>query len=270
MKPLVQFPYQSVTSWGSTKDTFHFNLWTENQSDLIDIASSSNNLKSSTIVLNTLKQGKKIEDDIMNMVRKLMFEIEAKALSVIEFNSLLKLLFDESNQLRSNWKIIVNELTEIKKFTARQAVDLMNILEIRSSFEKFDVIIEIYPKLLHSESFQLVINSLEDEYDRQNLIYQLKTINKDNNISKYTDKCIMLNLPFNSACVPPADGFFVPTNYRGAFELNKKSWLSNWAYSALLDATNGLVPCPTDITGDGSTNTADFLDLLGSFGTSCD
>ena len=73
-----------------------------------------------------------------------------------------------------------------------------------------------------------------------------------------------------STCVPPADGFFVPTNYRGAFELNKKSWLSNWAYSALLDATNGLVACPTDITGDGTTNTADFLDLVGQFGQSCD
>jgi hypothetical protein len=73
-----------------------------------------------------------------------------------------------------------------------------------------------------------------------------------------------------STCTPPSDGFFVPTNYRGAFELNKKSWLSNWAYSALLDATNGLVACPTDITGDGITNTADFLDLVGQFGQSCD
>lgn len=73
-----------------------------------------------------------------------------------------------------------------------------------------------------------------------------------------------------TTCVAPADGFFTPANYRGAFELNKKSWLSNWSYSALLDATNGLVPCTTDITGDGVTNTADFLDLVGQFGQSCD
>ncbi len=73
-----------------------------------------------------------------------------------------------------------------------------------------------------------------------------------------------------STCVPPADGFFVSTNYRGAFRPGQKSWLSNWSYSALLDATNGLVACPTDINLDGVTNTNDFLDLVGQFGQSCD
>ncbi len=73
-----------------------------------------------------------------------------------------------------------------------------------------------------------------------------------------------------STCVPPADGFFVSTNYRGAFRPGQKSWLSNWSYSALLDATNGLVACPTDINLDGITNTNDFLDLVGQFGQSCD
>ncbi len=73
-----------------------------------------------------------------------------------------------------------------------------------------------------------------------------------------------------STCVPPADGFFVSTNYRGAFKPGQASWMSNWSYSALLDAANGLVPCATDITKDGQTNTNDFLDLVGQFGTSCD
>lgn len=73
-----------------------------------------------------------------------------------------------------------------------------------------------------------------------------------------------------STCTPPADGFFVSTNYRGAFKPGQTSWLSNWSYSALLDATNGLVPCPTDINKDGITNTNDFLDLVGQFGQSCD
>lgn len=73
-----------------------------------------------------------------------------------------------------------------------------------------------------------------------------------------------------STCVPPADGFFVSTNYRGAFKPGVTSWMSTWSYSALLDAANGLVACPTDITKDGQTNTNDFLDLVGQFGTSCD
>jgi len=73
-----------------------------------------------------------------------------------------------------------------------------------------------------------------------------------------------------STCVPPADGFFVSTNYRGAFKPGATSWMSTWSYSALLDAANGLVACPTDITKDGQTNTNDFLDLVGQFGTQCD
>jgi hypothetical protein len=73
-----------------------------------------------------------------------------------------------------------------------------------------------------------------------------------------------------TTCVAPADGFFTPANYRGAFKPGVTSWLSNWSYSALLDATNGLVACPTDINKDGQTNTNDFLDLVGQFGTSCD
>ena len=69
--------------------------------------------------------------------------------------------------------------------------------------------------------------------------------------------------------VAPADGFFTPENYRGAFASGQKSWLSDWTYAALLHATGGLQPCPTDINGDGITNNVDFLLLLGQFNQSC-
>lgn len=67
----------------------------------------------------------------------------------------------------------------------------------------------------------------------------------------------------------PVDGFFVPAAYRGAFDTNGKNWLSDWAYASVLGVTAGLVPCPTDINGDGVTNNVDFLELLGKFNQSC-
>jgi hypothetical protein len=67
----------------------------------------------------------------------------------------------------------------------------------------------------------------------------------------------------------PADGFFTPTTYKGAFDPSAKSWLSNWSYAQILNTTGGLVPCPTDINGDGITNNADFLILLGQFNQVC-
>lgn len=69
--------------------------------------------------------------------------------------------------------------------------------------------------------------------------------------------------------VPPADGFYSEANYRGAFAPNAKPWISDWSYAAVLGATSGLAPCPTDLNSDGITNTVDFLQLLGQFNVSC-
>ncbi len=68
---------------------------------------------------------------------------------------------------------------------------------------------------------------------------------------------------------PPSDGFYSPAPYRGAFDPSKPSWLSQWAYAALLQITSGLQDCPTDVNRDGVTNNTDFLQLLGKFNQSC-
>jgi len=77
------------------------------------------------------------------------------------------------------------------------------------------------------------------------------------------------NPALTTSSAAPADGFFTPENYRGAFDSGKPSWLSPWAYATLLATTGGLAPCPTDINQDGITNNVDFLILLGQFNQSC-
>lgn len=77
------------------------------------------------------------------------------------------------------------------------------------------------------------------------------------------------NPDLSTTCTPPADGFFSAASYRGAFKSGEKSWLSDWTYISTIGATAGLVPCPTDINGDGTTNNVDFLQLLGKFNQSC-
>ena len=72
-----------------------------------------------------------------------------------------------------------------------------------------------------------------------------------------------------TSTVAPADGFFTPENYRGAFEAGAPSWLSGWSYGTLLATTGGLAPCPTDINKDGITDNLDFLLLLGQFNQAC-
>jgi hypothetical protein len=38
----------------------------------------------------------------------------------------------------------------------------------------------------------------------------------------------------------------------------------------VINVTSGIVPCPTDVNEDGTTNNTDFLQLLGEFNQSCD
>jgi hypothetical protein len=69
--------------------------------------------------------------------------------------------------------------------------------------------------------------------------------------------------------VAPADGFFRVANYRGAFASTGDNWLSDWSYSQVLNATKGLVSCPSDLDKDGDTDVSDFLIFAPAFGTSC-
>jgi hypothetical protein len=68
----------------------------------------------------------------------------------------------------------------------------------------------------------------------------------------------------------PVDGFFEPAAYRGAFSSQAgDNWLSNWSYSNVLGATQGVSFCRTDLNKDGVTNVTDFLIELDAFGTTC-
>ena len=55
------------------------------------------------------------------------------------------------------------------------------------------------------------------------------------------------NPSLTTTIVAPADGFFTPESYRGAFPSTGPTFLSGWAYATILATTGGLAPCPTDI-----------------------
>lgn len=67
----------------------------------------------------------------------------------------------------------------------------------------------------------------------------------------------------------PVDGFFEPANYRGAFSSTGDNWLSDWSYSALINSTQGVAACPTDLNADGVTDVLDFIIFAPAFNTTC-
>ncbi len=62
----------------------------------------------------------------------------------------------------------------------------------------------------------------------------------------------------------PNNGFFTPAQYRGAFGVNE-NWLCGWTAA---DAFGFVVavPCPADLSGNGTVDTVDFLALLQAWG----
>lgn len=99
--------------------------------------------------------------------------------------------------------------------------------------------------------------------------YAMTVNNTTNTFSVKNDVVPNPALSVAGCPVAPADGFFRAANYRGAFASTGDNWLSDWSYSQILGATQGLVDCPTDINNDGMTNIDDFLIFAPAFGTSC-
>jgi hypothetical protein len=72
-----------------------------------------------------------------------------------------------------------------------------------------------------------------------------------------------------NACPKSPDGFFDYAPYRGAFEPGVEPWTKGWSYYSSVRAGSADVLCPTDLNGDGTTNTTDYLQVVGQFGRSC-
>jgi hypothetical protein len=73
----------------------------------------------------------------------------------------------------------------------------------------------------------------------------------------------------NTTCAKPADGFWDYAPYRGAFEPGVEPWTKGWSYYSNVKVGSVDVLCPTDLNNDGTTNTTDYLQVVGQFGRSC-
>ncbi|MBN2610564.1 MAG: hypothetical protein JXB00_03330 [Bacteroidales bacterium] len=67
----------------------------------------------------------------------------------------------------------------------------------------------------------------------------------------------------------PINGFFVTTNYAGAFAPNEDPWTEGWTMASEYKFDPNAVSCPTDVNDDGVTDGSDYLDLVNEFGESC-
>lgn len=166
--PLIQFPFQNIICWGSSRQNFQFKVF--------DFSNTDQDKKDSGILI-SLKttQGRMIEDSTMSMVRRLMEDMNHRAISKQEFQALLGTLFINESTLEENWLHTIDQFSSGGRlFLAKQGMELLIKIGALAPFEKFDLACLLYERIINKDSFQLLINTFQDELERDNLIHRLK------------------------------------------------------------------------------------------------
>jgi hypothetical protein len=166
--PLIQFPFQNIICWGSSRQNFQFKVFDfENTID--------KNVDNGILISLKTAQGRMIEDATMSTVQKLMVDINQRAISKAEFTALQSTLFDENNNLREDWRTVIEQFTTTGRlFLAKQGMELLIRVGHVAPFEKFDLACLLYERIINKDSFQLLVNTFPDEIERGNLIHRLK------------------------------------------------------------------------------------------------
>ena len=170
--PLIQFPFQNIICWGSSRQNFQFKVF--------DFQNLDAEKKESGILI-SLKttQGRLIEDATMSTVQKLMLDINQRAISKEEFIALQWSIFNANSELREDWKSVIDQFTSGGRlFLAKQGMELLIKIGTLAPFEKFDLACLLYERIINKDSFQLLVNTFPDEQERENLIHRLK-LNKE-------------------------------------------------------------------------------------------
>ena len=72
------------------------------------------------------------------------------------------------------WRQVIESNTGDKFLSSKQAMDLMATVALHSTpFEQTELACLLYSKILHRDSFQLVVNMFQDPRDRENLVHLL-------------------------------------------------------------------------------------------------
>jgi hypothetical protein len=92
--------------------------------------------------------------------------------------------------LKGDWMKLLDEKL-IKPLSAFACLKIMRKIGDNAPFEKVELACLLYKKIMHKVSFQLVINSLVDKSDRENLLHRL-TVNEKLTDHQFRVDCIPL------------------------------------------------------------------------------
>uniref|UniRef100_A0A7S1TZ43 IRS-type PTB domain-containing protein n=1 Tax=Phaeomonas parva TaxID=124430 RepID=A0A7S1TZ43_9STRA len=189
--PKIHFPYQAIICWGSTPKIFQFRLF----------GSYFNKPRDETIVVTLgTRSGPEVQARLLAHVKALMVDMDNSAVPKADFKVLTEELLRQRNAyFKSNpanqeaapddgfggfgagggpaaqQLETIQQFASNRHFLAKQAVELLTILgaDGEAAFERMELAVFFYEKLLNKGSFQLVLNQFSDPSDRENILHRL-------------------------------------------------------------------------------------------------
>lgn len=164
-KPIIQFPYQNIICWGHSLQHFQFRVINNEKATAADADFS--------VVLLT-SRGHEIEKNTMDTVLLLMKDMkQAFVTTKDDFGALVKELF-AGDALKDNFHHTLEQFAANRSFTAKQALDLMTLVSPHAPFERIDLAIFLFSKIINKDSYQLIVNSFAHKEERDNLLTRLR------------------------------------------------------------------------------------------------
>lgn len=180
-KILCDIVYTDVESWTKKTGTFSLNLAASvlKTDKAVSLSVSLPDDKAATL-----------QKNILAKITMLMDRMATEGYTIKEFTTKLKTLLDESNNLKPSWTEI---LGAERKLTVFQAQDIYRHLQSQTPFDRIDSICHLYTLLLNKSMFQILVNSLDKEGERDNVLHRLN-LHQDAKISREASNVTFLTI----------------------------------------------------------------------------
>jgi|EP00945_MAST-04E_sp_MAST-4E-sp1_P007103 hypothetical protein len=152
------YPYYTIMCWGHTSNTFQFRLYQPGT-------------KVEAVSVGT-RRGVEIEVVILDVVKKLMKKMKKDGTSKEEFEQMMGVVKSEEDG--ETCVDLVKKFFSSHNVTINQALDLLEIMNFPTSFDKIAVAAASYEALMNKEAFSMILHLFEDYHDRLNLCHMLK------------------------------------------------------------------------------------------------
>jgi hypothetical protein len=115
-------------------------------------------------------QGELIGDRVLSAVTRLMQDMERRGVTPDELITITRVIEVDPDRALSN----LSNLAVTRRFDASQAFEIVHQLGRVNPFDQVEACVQLYPALMNTESFHVVLSAFDDDEDRKNVCHRLR------------------------------------------------------------------------------------------------